>query len=49
MQAIKINLISEIQLESIVNYVIIPAGVIIGIIVLAKRIFWKKELLLSID
>jgi hypothetical protein len=32
-----------------VNYVIIPAGVIIGIIVLAKRIFWKKELLLSID
>jgi hypothetical protein len=49
MQAIKINLISEIQLESIVNYVIIPAGVVIGIIVLAKRIFWKKELLLSID
>ena len=49
MQAIKINLISEIQLESIVNYVIIPAGVIIGIIVLAKRIFWKKELLLSVD
>jgi hypothetical protein len=49
MQAIKVNLISEIQLESIVNYVIIPAGVIIGIIVLAKRIFWKKELLLSID
>jgi hypothetical protein len=49
MQAIKINLISEILLESIVNYVIIPAGVIIGIIVLAKRIFWKKELLLSVD
>jgi hypothetical protein len=49
MQAIKINLISEIQLESIMNYVIIPTGVIIGIIVLAKRIFWKKELLLSID
>jgi hypothetical protein len=49
MQAIKINLISEIQIESIVNYFIIPTGVIIGVIVLAKKIFWKKELLISVD
>jgi len=49
MQAIKMNYMSESQLENIGYYFIIPLSLVIGIIVFKKKIFWKEKLLLSID
>lgn len=49
MQALKTNLLSENKMELIANYLIIPASILVGIIVVRKKLFWKEELLLPVD
>ena len=49
MQGLKIELISERNLEIFSNYVIIPVSIGILAYLIVKKIFWKKDLFLSID
>jgi hypothetical protein len=49
MQALKTNFLSENKMEFLANYLIIPASIIIGVIVIRNKIFWKEELLLPVD
>jgi membrane protease YdiL (CAAX protease family) len=49
MQIIKIGLINENKIEFIGNYIVVPTGIIIAILMIKKKIFWKEKSLLSID
>jgi hypothetical protein len=49
MQIIKIGLINENKIEFIGNYIVVPTGIIIAILMMKKKIFWKEKSLLSID
>ena len=49
MQGIKMEIISENNLVSFSNYVIIPLGLGMLTYLFIKKIFWKKDLFLSID
>jgi len=49
MQGLKMELISERNLEIFSNYVIIPVSIGILSYLIVKKIFWKKDLFLSID
>ena len=49
MQGLKMELISENNLEIFSNYVVIPLGVGILTYLITKKIFWKKDLFLSVD
>jgi hypothetical protein len=49
MQGLKMELISERNLEIFSNYVIIPVSIGILAYLIVKKIFWKKDLFLSID
>jgi len=49
MQGIKMELISERNLEIFSNYIIIPASIGILAYLIVKKIFWKKDLFLPVD
>jgi membrane protease YdiL (CAAX protease family) len=49
MQGLKMELISERNLEIFSNYIIIPVSIGILTYLIVKKIFWKKDLFLSID
>jgi len=49
MQALKTNLLNENKMEFVANYLIIPASILILIIVIRKKLFWREELLFPID
>ena len=49
MQGLKMELISENNLEIFSNYVMIPIGMGMLIYLIIKKIFWKKDLFLSVD
>ena len=49
MQGIKMEIISENNLVNFSNYVIIPLGLGMLTYLIIKRIFWKKDLFLSVD
>ena len=49
MQGLKMELISENNLENFSNYVMIPIGLGMLTFLIIKKIFWKKDLFLSID
>ena len=49
MQAIKIGLVSETTIEFLGNYIITPIAVILALIMIKKKIFWKEKSLLSVD
>lgn len=49
MQAIKMEYVSENQLENVGYYIIIPLSLIAGVFILKRKVFWKNELLLPID
>ena len=49
MQGLKMELISENNLEIFSNYVMIPAGMGMLTYLIIKKIFWKKDLFLSVD
>ena len=49
MQGLKMELISENNLEVFSSYVIIPLGVGMLTYLIIKKIFWKKDLFLSVD
>mgnify|MGYP001178887869 FL=1 len=49
MQGVKMELISENNLEVFSSYVIIPLGVGMLAYLIMKKIFWKKDLFLSVD
>jgi putative flippase GtrA len=42
MQAIKNQLVTENKFELFANYIIIPASVIIGFLLIKKKVFWKQ-------
>ena len=43
MQTIKWNLVSESQLDLLANYLFIPIGIVLSVMVLARKIFWRKK------
>jgi len=49
MQGLKMELISENNLEIFSNYVMIPLGMGMLTYLIIKKIFWKKDLFLSVD
>jgi membrane protease YdiL (CAAX protease family) len=49
MQGLKTKLISENNLEFFSNYVIVPLGLGMLTYLIIKKIFWKKDLFLSVD
>ena len=49
MQSLKMGLISENNLEYFSNYIMIPVGLGMLTYLIIKKVFWKKELLLSVD
>ena len=49
MQGLKMELISENNLEIFSNYVMIPTGMGMLTYLIIKKIFWKKDLFLSVD
>ena len=49
MQGLKMELISENNLEIFSNYLIIPLGLGMLTYLIIKKIFWKKDLFLSVD
>ena len=49
MQGLKMELISESNLEIFSNYIIIPVSIGLLTYLIVKKIFWKKDLFLSID
>ena len=49
MQGVKMELISENNLEFFSNYVIVPLGLGMLAYTIIKKIFWKKDLFLSVD
>ena len=49
MQGLKMGLISENNLEIFSNYVMIPIGMGMLTYLIIKKIFWKKDLFLSVD
>ena len=49
MQGVKMELISENNLEFFSNYVIVPLGLGMLTYLIIKKIFWKKDLFLSVD
>jgi hypothetical protein len=49
MQGVKMELISENNLEFFSNYVIVPLGLGMLAYIIIKKIFWKKDLFLSVD
>ena len=49
MQGIRMELISENNLEIFSNYVMIPLGLGMLTYLIIKKIFWKKDLFISID
>ena len=49
MQGLKMELISENNLEIFSNYVMIPIGMGMLTYLIIKKIFWKKDLFLSVD
>jgi hypothetical protein len=49
MQGIKMEIISENNLVNFSNYVIIPLGLGMLTYLFIKKIFWKKDLFLSVD
>ncbi len=49
MQGVKMELISENNLEFFSNYVILPLGLGMLAYIIIKKIFWKKDLFLSVD
>jgi len=49
MQVIKIGLVSETTIEFLGNYIITPIAVILALIMIKKKIFWKEKSLLSVD
>ena len=49
MKGLKTELISENNLEFFSNYVIVPLGLGMLTYLIIKKIFWKKDLFLSID
>ncbi|MDA7787443.1 CPBP family intramembrane metalloprotease [bacterium] len=49
MQGIKMEIISENNLVNFSNYVIIPLGLGMLTYLIIKKIFWKKDLFLSVD
>ena len=49
MQGLKMELISERNLEIFSNYIIIPLSIGILTYLIVKKIFWKKDLFLSVD
>jgi membrane protease YdiL (CAAX protease family) len=49
MQGLKTELISENNLEFFSNYVIVPLGLGMLTYLIIKKIFWKKDLFLSVD
>ena len=49
MQGLKMELISENNLENFSNYIMIPIGLGMLTYLIMKKIFWKKDLFLSVD
>ena len=49
MQGIRMELISENNLEIFSNYVMIPLGLGMLTYLIIKKIFWKKDLFISVD
>ena len=49
MQGLKTELISENNLEFFSNYVMVPLGLGMLTYLIIKKIFWKKDLFLSVD
>ena len=49
MQGLKMELISENNLEFYSNYVIVPLGLGMLAYIIIKKIFWEKDLFLSVD
>ena len=49
MQGLKMELISENNLEYFSNYIMIPIGLGMLTYLIIKKVFWKKESLLFID
>ena len=49
MQGLKMELISENNLEIFSNYVMIPTGMGMLTYLIIKKIFWKKDLFFSVD
>jgi hypothetical protein len=49
MQGLKMELISENNLEIFSNCVMIPAGMGMLTYLIIKKIFWKKDLFFSVD
>jgi len=49
MQGLKMELISENNLENFSNYIMIPIGLGMLTYLIIKKIFWKKDLFLSVD
>ncbi len=43
MQTIKWNLVTESQLDLLANYLFIPIGIVLSVVVLARKIFWRKK------
>ena len=43
MQTIKWNLVTESQLDLLANYLFIPIGIVLSVMVLARKIFWSKK------
>ena len=43
MQTIKWNLVTESQLDLLANYLFIPIGIVLSVLVLARKIFWRKK------
>ncbi len=49
MQIIKLDLLSEDKIDLIINFLIIPSSLIIGIIMIRNKIFWNEKSLVSVD
>ena len=43
MQTIKWNLVTESQLDLLANYLFIPIGIVLSVMVIARKIFWRKK------
>lgn len=43
MQTIKWNLVTESQLDLLANYLFIPIGIVLSVMVIARKIFWSKK------
>ena len=49
MQLIKLDLLSEDKVDFIGNYLLIPVSLVVAIMVMKRKKFWKKQSLLSVD